>query len=293
MKKILITGTNSYVGNAVAEYLDAYHVDKLSLRDDTWKSHDMSQYDTIFHMVGIAHADVERVSEEEKKRYYDINCDLAAAVAQKAKQEGVKQFVYMSSVIIYGDSGKVGRRKHIMADTVPQPANFYGDSKLRAEKELEKITDKDFKVALVRSPMIYGKNSKGNYKTLEKMALKLPVFPAISNERSMIYIENLAEFLRLLAESGKGGIFFPQNAEYVSTAEMVKEIAGANGKKIRLCKILNPLVRLGAYLPGKFGKLINKAFGNLTIDRALGQGEGIAGYQKYSFRESIRRIHEN
>lgn len=302
MKRILITGANSYVGNAVAEYLSAYneavgnavyHVDKLSLRDGTWKDKSFAGYDTVFHMVGIAHVDVEHVSEETKQHYYDINCDLAATVAKKAKEEGIRQFVYMSSVILYGDSAKVGRQKNITADVAPAPANFYGDSKLRAETELGKLAAEDFQVALVRAPMIYGKNSKGNYRTLEKMACKIPVFPNMKNERSMIYIENLAEFLRLLAESGKGGIYFPQNAEWVSTAEMVREIAAANGKKIRLCKMLNPLVRLCACLPGKPGNLVNKAFGNLTIDRELSRREGIADYQKYSLKESIRRTYEN
>lgn len=318
MKRILITGVNSYVGNAVAEYLSAwnkvtaaknhqmanaqnqqktadttYHVEKLSLRDATWKDKSFAEYDTIFHMVGIAHADVEHVSEETKQRYYDINCDLAVEVAKKAKQDGVKQFVYMSSVILYGDSAKVGQYKNIKSDTIPAPANFYGDSKLSAEQELIKIAADDFQVAFVRSPMIYGKNSKGNYRTLEKMTCKLPIFPSIRNERSMIYIENLAEFLRLLAESGRGGVYFPQNAEWVSTADMVKEIAMAKGKKVRLCSLLNPFVRLGSCMPGKPGKLINKAFGNLTIDKELSVSQGITDYQKYSLQESIRRIHEN
>ena len=83
MKKILITGQNSYIGNAVAEYLKTYsvsqgeplnhyQVDKISLRGEEWESADFSGYDTVLHVAGMAHADIAKVSEEVKKLYYQI-----------------------------------------------------------------------------------------------------------------------------------------------------------------------------------------------------------------------------
>lgn len=301
MKHILITGVNSYIGSSVDRYLaeynaeqgrELYRVDTVSLRDGTWESMDFSPYDTVLHMVGKAHADIGHVSGETKQQYYEVNRDLAVRTAEKARRDGVKQFVYMSSVIVYGDSAPVGGRKHITADTIPQPANFYGDSKWQAEKALEQLAGEDFAVAIVRAPMIYGKGSKGNYPMLAKIAEKLPVFPDIPNERSMLYIENLAEFLRLLAESGRGGIFFPQNKEYVTTAHMVQAIGAAKGKHIRLWRICNPFVKLASKMPGKIGGMANKAFGSLTIDRQLSIRD-IDGYQRFSLEESIRRTHES
>lgn len=295
-RKILITGKKSYIGRSLFEYLSGaasekeYDVDSISLRGSEWEQSSFAGYDTVFHMAGIAHADVGHVSEEDRKEYYAVNCDLAVKTAEKARREGVKQFVYMSSVIVYGDSAPMGKLKLITADTVPAPAGFYGDSKLQAEIKLQKLETDDFRVAIVRAPMIYGRGSRGNYPLLAKLAEKLPVFPDIQNRRSMLYIENLTEFLRLLAESGSGGIFYPQNAEYISTAQMVQAIAAACGRRVRLLGALNPFVLLAARMPGKIGGMAGKAFGSLAVDQELSR-RGIDGYQKYGLEESVRRIH--
>jgi UDP-glucose 4-epimerase len=307
MKRILITGEKSYLGKNVDRYLQEYNasqgrqiyqVDMISLRDESWENISFAPYDTVIHMVGMAHADIEHVSEEIKEKYYEVNCGLAVRTAKKAAKEGVGQFIYMSSVIIYGDSAPVGKKKCITRDTVPAPASFYGDSKLKAEQELTKLSqsyensDRGFNVAIIRSPMVYGRESRGNFATLEKLAAKLPIFPDMKNERSMIYIDNLAEFIRLLSESGRGGIFYPQNEEYVSTSRMVEKIGESMGRKIHLCSLLNPLVKAASHMPGKAGSMADKAFGSLTIDREL-SFESFQGYCKYSLEESIKKIYEN
>lgn len=297
MKRILITGADSYVGCSVERYLleyngaqgrELYRIDTISMLDETWKNYDFAPYDTVFHVAGIAHADVGKVSEETKALYYRVNRDLALETAQKAREQGVKQFIYMSSVIIYGDSAPLGSKKHITQNTPPAPANFYGDSKWQAEKGLRRLETETFRVAVLRPPMIYGKGSKGNYPVLSSLAGRLPVCPAVVNERSMLYVENLAEFVRLLIDSGRGGIFYPQNAEYTVTAQMICLIGAVKGKRVRLWRILNPFVTLAAKLPDKVGGLINKAFGNLTIDQSLSTRD-FDGYRIYSLEESIRR----
>lgn len=298
--RILITGQNSYLGRSVDSYLqdynasqgqEHYHVERISLRGADWHKISFGGYDTLLHMAGIAHADVGKASEEDQKRYYAVNCDLAVEAAEKAKRDGVKQFIYMSSVIVYGDSAPVGASRHITVETEPRPANFYGNSKLQAEIKLGELADEKFHIAIVRTPMVYGRGSKGNFPLLKKMAERLPVFPTVRNERSMIYVEHLAEFLRLLAESGEGGIFFPQNGSYVSTWDMVNAIGAAAGKRVRPCKLLNPFVSLASKCPGKIGKLANKAFGSFTVDQALSR-QMFDGYCRYSLEESIRKIYE-
>lgn len=298
MKKVLITGVNSYIGNSFEEYLKQYNQDKteyeitkISLRNGLPKDMDFSGYDCIFHVAGIAHADVAGVSEEEKARYYAVNCELACETARRAGEQGVRQFIYMSSVIVYGDSARVGGKKHITADTKPAPANFYGDSKWQAEQKLQLLTNDNFHVAIVRAPMVYGKGSKGNFPMLCKFANKLFVFPKVKNLRSMIYIENLAEFIKRLIDSEGGGIFLPQNREYSNTSELVKLLRTEKGKKMYLSRVMGALVYVGAGVPGKIGKLINKAFGSFTVDQSF-SNEVISGYQRYSLAESVRRIYE-
>ncbi|GHV45754.1 UDP-glucose 4-epimerase [Clostridia bacterium] len=285
MKRILITGANSYIGTSfekwVGQYPDKYSVETLDMIDGSWRNRDFSGFDVVFHVAGIAHADVGKVSDQEKTLYYKVNCDLAKETALKAKSDGVRQFIFMSSIIVYGDGCRV-----ITRDTVPTPANFYGDSKLKAEVALTGLVDHDFKVAIIRPPMIYGKGSKGNYSTLVKIALKLPVFPDIDNERSMLYIDNLCEFIRIVVDEEDNGTFFPQNAEYVKTAEMIRLIVSAHKKKIVTVHFMNWAVKLLGYVPGKIGMMINKAFGNLVYEKSMSKYK--EDYHVCNLSESIR-----
>lgn len=292
MKKVLITGANSYIGVSFENYVYEHYGSELSIEtvdmiDGSWKEKDFSSYNAVFHVVGIAHADVGNVSDEVKAKYYAINTDLAIETAKKAKAEGVKQFVFMSSAIVYGDSAPYGKQKRITADTEPKPANFYGDSKWQADKGARELADDSFIVTVLRPPMIYGKNSKGNYPTLAKMAKKLPIFPDVQNERSMLYIENLCEFLCQVMIRREGGIFWPQNAEYTRTSEMVKIIGEVSGHKVKVSKAWNWVVSLALHIPGKISGLANKAFGNMSYEQNMSQYD--FKYQKVSLKESIKR----
>ncbi len=296
MKRVLITGANSYIGVSFENYVKEHYsseltVDTVDMIDGSWRNKEFSGYDIVYHVAGLAHADVGKVSEEVKKKYYIINTDLAIETCQKAKNEGVKQFVFMSSAIIYGDSAPYGKRKVITADTEPQPSNFYGDSKWQADKGVRALSDDNYTITVLRPPMIYGKGSKGNYPTLAKMAKKLPVFPDVKNERSMLYIENLCEFLCQVMIRGEGGIFWPQNAEYTRTSEMVKIIAKVSGHKIWISKAWNWVVWVAAHIPGKIAGLANKAFGNMSYDQKISQYD--FQYRIVSIEESIKRTKEN
>ena len=241
MKKILITGANSYIGMSFEKYIkDNYsneiEVDTLDMLDQNWINYDFSKYDSVFHVAGIAHSDNGKISNEKEKLYRSVNTDLTVKTAKIAKDAGVKQFIFMSSAIVYGESAKIGKNKIITKDTIPSPANCYGDSKLQAEIGLNKLSSNTFKVCILRPPMIYGKDSKGNFPILEKFARKLKIFPYIKNQRSMLYIGNLVEFIRLMIVNQEEGIFFPQNKEYSNTSELVKMIGKENNKNIVLIK---------------------------------------------------------
>ena len=311
-KRVLITGAGSYIGEAFERWAKKHYpvnftIDTVDMRKSGWRQKDFSGYDAVFHVAGLAHADVGKVSEKEKKNYYAVNTDLAIETAAKAKAEGVKQFVFMSSMIIYGESAPYGKEKVIDETTVPAPANFYGDSKWQADKGVRKLADRGerapadgafqaetpgmpadgaFHVAVLRPPMIYGRGSKGNYPVLAKLAKTLPVFPDVENRRSMLYIDNLCEFLCKLMLSGEGGIYFPQNGEYTRTSQMVETIAGTAGKRIWVTKLLNPVVTIGKHMPGKVSGLVNKAFGNCVYGQRLSEYEGLE-YRVAGLEDSI------
>lgn len=292
MKKVLITGANSYIGVSFENYVREHYsselsIDTVDMIDGSWREKDFSSYDIVYHVAGIAHADVGNVRDEVKAKYYAINTDIAIETAKKAKMDGVKQFVFMSSAIIYGDSAPYGKKKVITAETEPKPSNFYGDSKWQADKGVRKEADESFTVTVLRPPMIYGKNCKGNYPALAKMAKKLPVFPDVKNERSMLYIENLCEFLAQVMIRGLGGTYWPQNTEYSRTSELVKLIARASGKKVFVSKAFNWVVAVASKIPGKISGLANKAFGNLRYDQNMSHYD--FKYQIVDLKESIKR----
>lgn len=295
MKKVLITGANSYIGTSFEKYANEHYskdfsIATIDMKDSSWKEKDFSNYDVVYHVAGIAHADVGHVDEATKRKYYEVNTKLAIYTCKKAKAEGVKQFVFMSSAIIYGDSAPIGKRKRITKKTKPRPSNFYGDSKWRADKGVRKLADDKFTVTVLRPPMIYGRDSKGNYPTLSKMAKKLPIFPNIKNERSMLYTENLCEFLCQIMIRGEGGIFWPQNAEYSNTSGIVKMIAQAHNHKICVSKLWNVGVGLATLIPGKPRGLANKAFGNLSYDHRM--SDCGFEYQLVDLETSIEKIEE-
>ena len=285
MKRILITGKGSFIGSSFAKYLenygDDYTVDTLDMLDPDWQSFDFSEYDSVFHVAGIAHSDGGRISKEKEALYYSVNTDLTVAVASKAKVDGAGQFIFMSSAIIYGKSGAIGKQKMITRDTAPAPENCYGDSKLKAEEGILALSDDSFKVVVLRPPMIYGKDCKGNFRTLEKIAATLPVFPMVENERSVLYVDNLSEFVRLMIENGEAGVFFPQNREYMNTSLAVKLLGEAQGRRVRLLRGFTlPLRALGLFVG-----FVNKAFGNLTYDKNISEYK--YEYRKKSFEESV------
>lgn len=289
MKRILVTGENSYIGTSFVEFMndykDEYVVETISVRGDEWRKKDFSNYDVIYHVAGIAHADVGSVSKEQQEIYYQVNRDLTYDVANKYKRdraEKTSQFIYMSSIIVYGDNVSIRKKRVITKDTEPNPSNFYGDSKLQAEQKIIPLGTETFQVCIVRPPMIYGPNSKGNYPQLRKFALKLPIFPDIPNERSMLFVGNLMNFIKTMIDENKPTeIYMPQNSEYVRTSHMVKEIANAHGKNIRLFSFMNWSVYLLSFVPGKIGDLTNKAFGNLVYEEKVKNS-------KVDFKSSVK-----
>lgn len=277
MKKILITGADSYIGTSVEKWLmrepDKYKVDTVDMKDGSWKEKDFSSYDVVFHVAGIAHI---KETSDNQDLYYKVNRDLAYETAQKAKEDGVEQFIFLSSMSVYGIENGV-----IDKNTPLKPNSAYGKSKIEAEELINKLKDNSFTVATLRPPMVYGKGCRGNYPRLASLALKTPIFPKVDNKRSMTYIDNLSEFVKQLIDNRSGGFFFPQNAEYVNTREMVRLIAEAHGKKVVMTKSFNLLLRLLSI------STVNKVFGDLVYEMSM--SEYGSDYRVCEFGESIKK----
>lgn len=265
MKRVLITGAGSYVGTRVLRRLQEesgkFCVQELDVKGEGWKNFDLSGLDSVFHVAGIAHVSADPSMEP---LYMRVNRDLAIEMARRAKEVGVGQFVFMISSIVYGDSVPAGEGEPITPDTPPAPANFYGRSKLEAEEGLRALEGEGFSV-VIRAPMIYGPGCKGNFPLLAKIVRMFPVFSALENRRSVLYVDNLAEFVAQIIDCEMGGLFFPQNSEYMSTSDAVAQLARAQGKKLHLSKALAPLAKFAC---GRIGAA-RKAFGSLYYDKSM------------------------
>lgn len=284
MKKVLITGANSFVGTNIEKWLlktpNEFSVDTVDTMNDAWKQADFTKYDAIFHVAGIAHV---APKPEMAPLYYKVNRDLTIEIAKWAKKHGVKQFIFMSSGIVYKASKSLkGDVKTI--DTKPQPNDFYGDSKLQAENGLRNLESTTYKVCILRPPMIYGPGNKGNLPRLGWLATKVPVFPAWHNKRSMLYVENLAEFVKQAILRELSGTFFPQNAEYSDTVEIVRHFAKEHGHKIWISKVFNPLVWIGSF----FLPAIPKMFSDSYYVQEMSKYD--FEYQLVSFEDSIKGL---
>ena len=265
MKKILITGAGSYIGTKVQHWLeqspDMFEVEAIDTIDNHWKQADFSKYDVVYNVAGIAHV---KAAKGEGPLYYAINKDMVIEIAKAAKAAGVKQFIHMSSMIVYKEV-KTLEGKQIHKDTKPAPNGFYGDSKLQGELGIQALADDSFKVCIMRPPMIYGPGCRGNFPRLVWLATKTPIFPAWHNKRSMLYIDNLCEFVKQLIINEVDGIVYPQNAEYADTVEIIRYYAKANGKKIWITKLFNPLI----WLFGDHVRALGKMFSNSTYDMEM------------------------
>lgn len=284
MKRVLITGANSFVGKNIEEWLlktpKVFQVDTVDTMNEAWKQADFTKYDVVFHVAGIAHVDPK---PEMAPLYYKVNRDLAIEVATWAKKHGVKQFIYMSSRIVYRVSKSL-QGNVTTPTTRPNPNDFYGDSKLQAEHGLKELDSPAFKVCILRPPMIYGPGNKGNLPRLGWLATKIPVFPAWHNKRSMLHVNNLAEFVKQIILREMSGTFFPQNAAYADTVEIVRHFAKEHGHRIWISRLLNPFVWLGSF----FFPAIPKMFADSYYVQEMSQYD--FDYQVISFKESLKGL---
>ncbi|WP_206460031.1 NAD-dependent epimerase/dehydratase family protein [Anaerovorax sp. IOR16] len=264
MKHVLIVGATSYIATAFEKYIDTkfIKVKKISVKDNQWYQMDFSNYNIILFCAAIVHKNESQYTEKE---YIKINCELPVAIAKKAKAEGVSQFVFLSTMAVYGLEGKVGETIYINKKTPLHPKSYYGKSKYRAESSLLRERTDYFTVTIVRPPMVYGKDCPGNYQKLKQLVLKYKVFPDIRNQRSMISIDNLCKELKEIINERKSGIFHPQDPEYVCTLDLAKKIALEAGVTLHVSKLLSIAVLLST----PFIRTVHKVWGGLVYDREI------------------------
>lgn len=221
MKRVLIIGANSYIGKKFYEHVYSLNdklmdVDMVSAADGSWQKVDFSKYDSVLHLSAIVH---RREKRSMKELYFEVNHKLAVDVAKQAKAKGVKHFIFMSTAAVYGN-----RSGGITKATLPHPDTYYGISKLAAEEDILKLQEENFKISILRPPMVYGEGCRGNYVRLIKAARYLCVFPNHHNKRSVISIFKLSQDLVQIIKEEGAGIYLLQDEGYMDTCNLfIKE----------------------------------------------------------------------
>ena len=280
MKKVLIIGINSYIGRSFMRYAQGrLDIKTVSSRNDEWRKADYTAYDCVLYAAGIAH---QKQIRTNMGMYYTVNRNMAYEAATMAKAQSTSHFIYLSSMAVYGlDEGE------ITSATLPSPRanDHYGISKYQAENLINPLQSDDMKITVIRPPMVYGPNCPGNFPRLVKLAKIMPLLPTLDNKRSMIYIDNLSEFLAIVIEQGISGTLCPQNAEHVHTAQMMGVIRQATGTRIRRQPLLNaPILALIPVTPP-----LKKAFGSLYYSFETPETPARNAYQVVRFEESVER----
>ena len=211
MKKVLITGASGFIGSYLKEHLTGYEISTLSLRDPNWRQQPIDA-DVVIHCAGLSHTRVE-----DKSAYMYVNFTLTKELYDLCLDNDVNQFIYLSSILVY--SPKEGAISH---DTIANPSNNYGYSKLMAEKY---ITDNlsNMIVSIIRLPLVLGDMPKGYLKIFFDFAKYSKLFFSTNNIRSIIRIEDLLNCIVGLIVHKQSGIIIHESLK-LSTGNLFKLI---------------------------------------------------------------------
>ena len=260
MKKLLITGSNGFVGSYfINKYREKYEIKTFSFLKDDINALDCSVVDVVFHLSALVH----QMGGASAEEYEKVNVTQTLELAKKAKKSGVKHFIFMSTVKVYGEETEsVYTEKSIC-----NPEDEYGKSKLKAEKLLLEVESENFRVSIIRTPIIYGYGVKANIKNLINLVNKISVLPfgKIVNKRSMVYIGNLCHLVDEVIIQQKAGIFLASDDEPLSTSRLIELIAKNLDKKIYLIKLpfFESLLKL---VKPSFHK---RLYGSLEVDNSI------------------------
>lgn len=287
--KVLVTGKDSYIGDHIKLHMEksGHRVDIADTFDYKWKEFDFSIYDAVVHVAAIVHQNAKIASSE---LFEKVNTILPLEIAQYAKANGVGQFVFISTMGVYGVDKSLNKKQGIITESTPLlPEELYGKSKLEAEIRLKELEEDSFKVAIVRPPSVYGYECRGNYISLfKKIADLMIVCPEAYTEirQSMIYIDNLSELIKLIIEEKSGGVFMPQDEYAPNTVELITIIRGLYEKNTIKSKLLGLMVKLFSRI-----SIVKKLYGGVMYSMSLSDCFE-SRYRIVSFKEGIEMTYK-
>lgn len=284
-KTLMITGASGFIGsNFIERYKDKYNIIPVDLLKIKPEEIDFRGVDTVLHLAALVH----QMKGAPREKYFEVNTELTRRVAEEGKKQGVSHFVFYSTVKVYGYDGDLYNHNMILnEESKCNPMNDpYGESKWEAEKILRRLEDDNFKIGIIRPPMVYGKGVKGNMESLIKLVKMFPILPFNydKNRRSLVNIENLMYLTTLVIDKEASGVFLPLDEKNISLKEIVEGIEKAyNLKRINI-----PMIQPIFWLLTKVKpNIMVRLFGTLQFDNRLTK-EKLGYIAKVKYVEGIR-----
>lgn len=285
MSNVAIIGKDSYIGSHIAKLLKSkgYNVTEVEAIDNKWADFDFTTVDTVVHVAAIVH----RKDITDPEIYNEVNVKLPLKVAKQAMASGVQQFVFMSSMAVYG-KGHVLKDCSIEPGDALNPSTEYAKSKLLAETELQKLALDSMALSIVRPPSVYGCGCKGNlFDRYYKIAGMLPVIPECEPQclQGVVYIDNLSQAVYSIIRDRKAGCFHPQDNELLSTAQLLNEIRKHQSKNSKISRALG---KIGSVF--SFVSVYKKLFGAVYYSPKFSERESLSDTM-LTTREGLRRMY--
>lgn len=238
--------------------------------------------DTVLHLGALVHQPNIAKAEE----YMQANVENTIALAERSKEQGVRHFIFMSSVKVYGEESK---GSCFTEDSRCMPVDVYGKSKLEAEKALQRLEDKDFIISIVRTPLVYGPRVKANVFNIMKLLKSFPYLPFanIANQRSMVYIRNLIQLIEIIIDKRASGVFIASDPEPVSSSDFFTLISQNLHNKTRLFHLPGFPQLLRIFKPNTFQKL----YRDMCVDASQTQ-KRLGFSPRYTTQEGIAKMVE-
>ncbi len=234
-KTLMITGASGFIGsNFIERYKDKYNIISVDLLEVKPEKLDFTDVDCVLHLAALVH----QMNGAPREKYFEVNTELTKKMAVESKKHGLKHFVFYSTVAVYGTHGDINKKLILDKNSKVNPITAYAESKWEAEEILRKLEDGNFRVSILRPPMVYGKNCPGNMKRLEKLVRLFPILPFNydENKRTLVNVEKLLEITDEIIKKEIFGITIPKDDKDVSIKEIVEKLAKENNKKLILIK---------------------------------------------------------
>ena len=284
--KILLTGATGFIGSVLLNYVvkaqhqvvavsrklnnpdlssDQVFIDSIGVMTDWCSS--LLACDVVIHCAARAHIMSDEASDP-LAAYREVNTAGTLNLAKQAADAGVKRFIFISSIKVNGES-TTNSPKFLETDQLV-PDDPYGLSKYEAEAGLRDIAQEtDMEVVIIRPPLVYGSGVRANFLNLIKLAAtKYPLpFGLIANQRSMIYVNNLADFIVKCIDhpNAANQIFLVSDGRDLSLRELLILLRKAMGRSARLLPVPEYMFRFAGVVTGK-RELVDRLTGSLQVD---------------------------